>query len=332
MDAESTNNLEVNVSEINLNDELSIMLEQFKTECRLQGMGNNSTLSYASAMRIFMFFLMSKNKTPIEVDKDILKLYIDYLLNQRKIAYRTLSYHFSALAAFYEWLLFDGKVKENPVQAVRKRYLKRYKNGEGMQQEGRKLISVEQMAELVRSIVSVKERAIVVTLAKTGVRRNELINMDIDDIDWEKMSIKLKPTAKRSNRLVFFDEETKRVLKDWMNMRRLYARSDSKALFISQSGGRLNKNHVYDIVVSNAQRVGLHNSNSEKLEDHFTPHCCRHWFTTHLRRAGMQREHIQELRGDSRPDAIDIYYHIDPEDLRLAYLAYIPKLGLGSAR
>jgi len=46
----------------------------------------------------------------------------------------------------------------------------------------------------------------------------------------------------------------------------------------------------------------------------------------------MQREHIQELRGDSRPDAIDIYYHIDPEDLRLAYLAFIPKLGLSSSR
>lgn len=315
-------------SDIILDEGMSLMLEQFKVECRLQGMCNGSINSYASAMRIFMSFLMSKNKTLTEVDKDVLKLYIDHLISQRKVAYRTLSYNFSALAAFYEWLLFDNKIEENPVQAVRKRYLKRYKNGEGMQQEGRKLISVEQMAMLVRSIVGIEDRAVVLTLAKTGVRRNELINIDIDDIDWDKMSVKLKPTAKRSNRLVFFDEETKRVLKDWMNMRRLYVRSDTKALFVSQSGGRLNKNHVYDIVVKHAQQVGLHDSKSERLEDHFTPHCCRHWFTTHLRRAGMQREHIQELRGDSRPDAIDIYYHIDPEDLRLAYLAYIPKLGI----
>jgi len=61
----------------------------------------------------------------------------------------------------------------------------------------------------------------VVTLAKTGVRRGELISLDVDDIDWQKMSIKLKPTANRSNRLVFFDEETKQVLMEWMNMRRL---------------------------------------------------------------------------------------------------------------
>jgi integrase/recombinase XerD len=312
-----------------LNAQMSEMLDQFKTECGLRGMGKNSTTSYASAMRIFLFFLMSKYKTPFQVDKDVLKSYIDYLMNQRKCAFRTMSYHFSALTAFYSWLLFDNKVKENPVLAVRERYLKRYKNGEGMQPEGRMLISVEQMSQLVRSIVSILDRAVVLTLAKTGVRRNELVNMDVDDVDWEKMSIKLKPTAKRSNRLVFFDEETKRVLVEWMNMRRLYATDHSKALFIGRGGGRLDKNNIYEIVVLHAKLVGLHNANSEKLEDHFTPHCCRHWFTTHLRRAGMQREHVQELRGDARPDAIDIYYHIDPEELRLAYLAFIPKLGLG---
>jgi integrase/recombinase XerD len=111
-------------------------------------------------------------------------------------------------------------------------------------------------------------------------------------------------------------------------LRRLYARNDCHALFTTDTGGRLNKNHVYEIVVSSAQRVGLHIPTSEKLEDHFTPHCCRHWFTTHLRRMGMPREHIQELRGDARPEAIDIYIHIDPEDLRTSYLAHMPRLGL----
>jgi integrase/recombinase XerD len=40
----------------------------------------------------------------------------------------------------------------------------------------------------------------------------------------------------------------------------------------------------------------------------------------------MPREFIQELRGDKRRDAIDIYDHIDGDELRRAYLAYIPKL------
>jgi hypothetical protein len=51
-------------------------------------------------------------------------------------------------------------------------------------------------------------------------------------------------------------------------------------------------------------------------------------FTTHLRRAGMRREFIQELRGDSRREAIDIYNHIDLKGLKEAYLACIPQLGI----
>jgi site-specific recombinase XerD len=48
----------------------------------------------------------------------------------------------------------------------------------------------------------------------------------------------------------------------------------------------------------------------------------------YLRRAGMSREFIQELRGDVRRDAIDIYDHIDKKELKESYLAHIPQLGI----
>jgi len=64
------------------------------------------------------------------------------------------------------------------------------------------------------------------------------------------------------------------------------------------------------------------------MEDRFMTHCFRHWFTTHLLRAGMPREYVKELRGDARNEAIDIYHHIDREDLRKSYLACIPELGI----
>ena len=65
---------------------------------------------------------------------------------------------------------------------------------------------------------------------------------------------------------------------------------------------------------------------SDRMEEHFSPHCCRHWFTTHLRRAGMRREFIQEPRGDSRREAIDIFDLIDLTELKEAYLACMPQL------
>lgn len=83
-----------------------------------------------------------------------------------------------------------------------------------------------------------------------------------------------------------------------------------------------------DVVYKAAKRVGLHNPDSERMEEHFGPHCCRHWFTTRLSRAGMRREFIQELRGDSRWEAIDIYDHIDLKELKEAYRACVPRLGI----
>jgi integrase/recombinase XerD len=183
------------------------------------------------------------------------------------------------------------------------------------------------MKMLINSILDTRDKTIVTLLAKTGIRRGELISIDIDDIDWLEQSINLKPKAKRSNRIVFFDDETAWILKRWIRQRE-QRKPKTNALFIGEHGERLKRNGVYTVVTKHAQRVGLHNSSSDKMEEHFFPHCCRHWFTTHLRRVGMKREFIQELRGDRRRDAIDIYDHIDKEELKEAYLAHIPQLGI----
>jgi len=56
-----------------------------------------------------------------------------------------------------------------------------------------------------------RDKAVVTLLAKTGVRRQELVNLDVGDIDLVELSITLKPTAKRTNRTVFFDDECARM-------------------------------------------------------------------------------------------------------------------------
>ena len=192
----------------------------------------------------------------------------------------------------------------------------------------RKLISVEDMAKLINSTLDIRDKAIITLLAKTGIRRRELITLDIDDIEWVEQSIRLKPTPKRTNRTVFFDDETAIILHRWVKARESRNKEGSKALFINAGGGRLNRNGIYMAVTKAAERIGLHDSKSERMQDHFSPHCFRHWFTTHLRRAGMPREFIQELRGDVRREAVDIYDHIDKKELKESYLAHIPQLGI----
>jgi len=191
-----------------------------------------------------------------------------------------------------------------------------------------RLITIEEMARLINSTLDIRDKAIITLLAKTGIRRKELITLDVDDIDWVEQSIRLKPTPKRTNRTAFFDDETAFILHRWIRVRESRNAQGTISLFINEQGGRLNRNGVYTAVTKAAEKVGLHNPNSDRMEDHFSPHNCRHWFTTNLRRNGMPREFIQELRGDVRKEAIDIYDHVDLKELRESYLAHIPQLGI----
>lgn len=115
------------------------------------------------------------------MDRDVLRGFLEYLRLERCVSHKTLENYFTVLSSLYEYLAYEGYVERNPVLPVRKRYLKRYKeNDEGQM---RKLISVEEMASLINSTMEIRDKAIIALLAKTGIRRNELVSLDVDDID-----------------------------------------------------------------------------------------------------------------------------------------------------
>jgi integrase/recombinase XerD len=305
------------------------LIEEFIFDCGLRKLSEESIRSYKSVLKTTSTFLGHNKLSLLNLDKYTLKQLLNYLTNDRGFCVKTLENYFSALSSFYDYLAYEGLTDRNPILPFRKRYIRQYKaDGHSLDQR-RKLISVEQMSMLINSILDPRDKAIVTLLAKTGIRRKELINIDIDDIDWEEQSIRLKPHPKRSNLTVFFDDECARILRRWLIARKNYnVALGCNALFVGEQGERLGRHGVYSIVTKHAERVGLHNPKSEKMEDHFSPHCCRHWFTTHLRRNGLRREYLKELRGDARKEAVDIYDHIDKKELRRAYLAAIPLLGI----
>jgi len=302
------------------------LIDQYREDSEIRGLSPESTRRYISSIKIYVKYLEDSGMDLLGADRNTIRKFLEYLRKVRGVHQKTIENYFTGISGFYDFLEYEGHVDKNPVHAVRKRYLRRYKdNDEGQM---RQLISVEEMTHLINTTMDVRDKAIITLLAKTGIRRRELIRLDIDDIDWVEQSIRLKPTPKRTNRIIFFDDETAFILKRWLRARASRNGADSKALFTNSTGGRLNRNGVYTAVTKAAERAGLHNPDSDRMEDHFSPHCCRHWFTTHMRRAGMPREFIQELRGDVRKEAIDIYDHIDRKELRESYLAHIPQLGI----
>jgi integrase/recombinase XerD len=303
------------------------LIARFKDDCFIRGLSNHTVEGYISSLNLLSSFLKDKGYSILTVDRKVLREYIAFL-RESNISDKTIQNRVSAFSSLYDYAVYENLINRNVVLDIRRRYLRSYKLNDS---DGgrRKIISVKDMAMFLDSIIDIRDKTIALLLAKTGIRRTELINIDVDDIDWDMMSITRKKTHKRSNRVVFFDFETSRVLKQWLDRRSACARDGCNALFVSYTTGkRVDRNGVYNSFINWAIKSGLHNPKSKKVCGRFTPHCCRHWFTTHLRRAGMSREFIMELRGDKLHDAMDVYYHIDKEELRKSYLACIPQLGV----
>jgi len=312
------------------------IIEDYLKDLDLQGATPKTIENYGSCIKVFSEWLNKRKLRLLNVNdmnnKDIIEDFLRYLRNERikengeNISFSRIKVFFSAINSLYEYLEYNNLIKKNIILTVRKRYLKQYKNG--YTPAIRKIIDVDEMSKFLNSIPNPRDKAIAMVFVKTGIRRNELIQIDVEDVNIEEMVITLKQRKfkKRSNPVVFFDDETQRILKYWLKRRKMLTSLGEKALFVGDYGGRMNKNSVYEAVTKWTKRYGLYNTKSDKIEEHFSCHNFRHCFSTYLRRNGMRKDYIQELRGDKRTEIIDIYTHIDKNDLKREYLATIPKL------
>jgi len=292
-------------------------IQEFATDCQIRGFSKHTVETYVSYLRDYVAYV----DDPASVTPAELRVHLT-VIQKRKYRPSTYNTYYAALNSFYEFLIYDGIVRKNIIPAFRKRYITHLmKTYTG---ETRQLISVEAMRELIRQSEDYIHEAIMMVLAKTGLRRGEFLDQKVEDYDLERDIIHVPNTAKRSRQTVFMDDELHLVIKEYLVWRKPYAKNNW--MWIIPSGARMHKDVPGNIIKGYAQPMGLHDPTGP-LEQRLTPHCFRHWFTTYLYRAGMDPQHIKWLRGDSlQKEAWQIYNHIDPEMVRAEYERCIPKL------
>lgn len=294
------------------------IIRGYLKDCEVRGLTHQTVLTYKTNIIEFL----ARNPDPTQVMLVDLIKHLERLRN-RNLRGSTLKCHFAAISSLYDYLIFIGKAQTNPILPFRRRYLARIKETiEG--ENTRQLISIEQMCLLGGSAESILDLMIIVLLAKTGIRRGELLALKISDIYLEQGIIRLPDKAKRTNRLAFIDDEQREVLTEYTAWRELHATCDW--LMVTKHGGRIHKDYPGKVIKKLALKFRLHDS-SGPLCRRLTPHAFRHWFTTNLSRGNMKEVYIEWLRGDSiSGKSWKRYNHIDPERVRVEYLKCIPKI------
>jgi len=302
-------------------------LKEFLEDCQARGLV--STRTYKSNVSLFLDFI---DKDPVEINKSDLRSFLGHLQTMDYVVGRqhrvgvepsTINSYFSAISSFYDFLEWEDLITGNPVPGFRKRYI-RIKSTE-FGENSRQNISIRKMIELVYLPLEyddVLAHALIAFLAKSGLRKGESLAMNLENLNYERGQFTVPPKRKRKYRLGFLDSEMMDILDLYLEWR--HPRARTNALWITPAGYAMDKDGPYDIITKYARQLGIHNPHGP-LDEKFTPHCCRHWFTTHLRRSGMSREFRKALRGDVIKDAMDLYDHIDTEELRRSYLQHIPR-------
>ena len=216
------------------------LLDDFKADCELRNIDRRGLYYLYASM--FCSFLEARGKDPCQVERDDLKAYLQAIRDrglktssQRKV--------FTCLSSFYAFVVDEDLMVSNPIIPFRRRYLRQYKDNCS---EPRQLVSIDQAAMLINSILHSRDKAVLSLLFKTGMRLGELCSLDVGDLNMQDMSLVLKPTAKRSNRQLFFDHETARMLQAWLASRPDI--SGGSPLFISTRKQRISPREVEELI------------------------------------------------------------------------------------
>lgn len=267
--------------------------------------------SYRRDLEQFCLYLHEREEgLEIEnADSDLIRAWLSDLV-ERGYEAASVNRKLSALKSFYKYLLKNSKIQIDPTSKLTGR------------KKPKRLPEVVHDAELERlldnlpdgTFEEMRDRLVVDMLYETGMRRSELVNLDLSDVDFPSMQIKV--LGKRNKeRIIPIGGSLAAAIEEYMQARAEVA--GCAALFVSSKGARLTAAKVYSIV-----REALATVPGLKKR---SPHVLRHSFATALLDNGADLESVKELLGHSGLATTQIYTHSSFEELKKIYKQAHPR-------
>lgn len=229
---------------------------------------------------------------------------------------RTIALKVAALRSFFNLLQAQQLRADNPAQ-----YLTVPKAARDLP----KNLAVDQINHLLNfdssdDILASRDKAILELFYSSGLRLDELVNINITDIDWQQKLIRVLGKGNKQ-RIVPVGTVALTAIQHWLSLRpafsQLLPEHDKLALFVSKQHKRISARHV-------RQRVQLWAS-QQGLNQHLHPHMLRHSFASHMLESSQDLRAVQELLGHANLSTTQVYTHLDFTHLAKVYDSAHPR-------
>jgi site-specific recombinase XerD len=251
-------------------------------ELRIRGLAEGTRQSYLQSMRCFVRYFM---RPPDELTAEDVKQYQLYLTKERRVSWSTFNVHVCAIRFFYRNALpVTWEVEQIPYQKA-----------------GRRLpvvLSGEEVVALLEAATNLKHRAILMALYSGGLRASEAVHLRLEDIDSQRMMIRVVQGKGRKDRYVMLSEKLLATLRQYW----LESRPDTWLFPGPDRSHPLTHESLAKFFGRVREKAGI------RKRAH--PHTLRHSFATHLLERGVNIRVIQRLLGHRSLRSTEIYTHV----------------------
>ena len=284
-------------------------METFKNYLSLEKKYSPHTITaYLADMEEFSAYLKEKDATVelSQVNYPLIRSWIIHLV-ESGITNRSINRKIASLKAYYAFLVRSLVINSSPFL-------------QHIPLKTQKKVSIPFSQKEIETVLSqaeeVRNKTIIELFYATGMRRSELIELKINDIDFSQQTIKV--LGKRSKeRIIPLIPSVRVCLEQYLSMRKELD-TNELYLFLTDSGKKMYPKLVYNIINSYFS--------SATTKQKKSPHVLRHSFATHLLDNGADLNAVKELLGHAGLAATQVYTHSSIAELEKQYNNAHPRM------
>lgn len=272
--------------------------------------------AYRDDIRDFLLFLKETGENAyLGVDYQDIRAYLGEL-HDKSYSRNTTGRKISSLRSFYQFLLKEGLISENPFTYVQMRKNQLRLPRFFYEKEMDALFE----AVVGESVLDLRNQAILEVLYGTGIRVSECANLQLSDIDFD-LNVMLIHGKGNKERYVPFGAHSEAALQQYLTKSRATIvgkyHKEHHSVFVNHRGDQITPAGISYILSQLIKKSSL----TSKIH----PHMLRHTFATHLLNNGADMRTVQELLGHSSLSSTQIYAHVTKEKLQHSYRSFHPR-------